>query len=66
MTFYNGKMSKEVSYCICLSMILTYLSTSVIEECKCIIKEKKMKRYIKGDLGIASYEEISDKELFAV
>ena len=37
-----------------------------IEECKCIIKEKKMKRYIKGDLGIASYEEISDKELFAV
>ena len=72
--FYNDKIPKEGSKCVCLSVILidsVYTtgkddySHVFLEECKYIVKEKKMSEYITDDTGIASDdsdEQNSDKE----
>ena len=58
-------MSKEDSHCICLSVILIdsvfemgtkYYPQVFSEECKYIVKEKKVTRYITEDLEISSDE----------
>ena len=63
--FHNDKMSKEDSHCICLSVILIdsvfemgtkYYPQVFSEECKYIVKEKKVTRYITEDLEISSDE----------
>ena len=67
-------MPKEVSHCNFLSMILTdsvveidknYYPQLFLEECKYIVKEKKINKYIIDDLELSSDESdevISDKE----
>ena len=61
--FQNDKMPKEGSHCICLSVVLIdsvfkmgrYYNPQVfLEECKYIVKEKKMPKYITDDIQISS------------
>ena len=63
--FPNMKIPKEGSQCICLSLILidsvfrtgnNYYPQVFLEECKYVVKEKKMSNYIIDGI------EISDKE----
>ena len=52
--FHNNKIPKEGSQCICLSVILidsafrtgNYYPQVFLEECKYVVKEKKMSKYI--------------------
>ena len=73
--FHNNKVPKEGSQFICLSLTLSnsvfrtgknYYPQVLLEECKCIFKEKKMPEYITGDIEISSddsvREENSDEE----
>ena len=73
--FHNDKIPKEGSQCICFSVILidsvfrtgkNYYPQVFLEECKYVVKEKKMSKYIIDDIEISdeknSYEEISDEE----
>ena len=65
----NDKIPKEGFQCICLSVILidsvfrtgkNYYPQVFIEECKYVVKEKKMHEYITNDIEIFSDD--SDKE----
>ena len=65
-------MSKEDSHCICLSVILIdsvfemgtkYYPQVFSEECKYIVKEKKVTRYITEDLEISSDESDESDEV---
>ena len=65
----NDKIPKEGFQCICLSLILidsvfrtgkNYYPQVFIEECKYVVKEKKMHEYITNDIEIFSDD--SDKE----
>ena len=61
--FRITKISKEGSYCICLSVILidsvyrkdknSYLE-EFLEECKYAVQEKKMSKFITDDIEISS------------
>lgn len=42
----------------------SYYLQVISEECKCIIQEKEMKRYIKDDLELSS--DGSDEEIFDI
>ena len=61
--FHNNKMPKEGSQFICLSVILidsifrtgkNYYPQVFLEECKYVVKEKKMPEYITDDIEISS------------
>ena len=70
--FYGDGIPHDGSYCICLSVILidsvfkmgrNYLPQEFLEECKYIVKEKMIDKYINNDLEIScddSDEEDSD------
>ena len=63
--FHNNKIPKEGSQCICLSVILidsVYRKDKnlFLEECRYIVKEKKMSNFVTDDIGI--YSDDSDKE----
>ena len=69
--FHDNKMPNKDSQCICLSVILTdsvfrtgknYYPQVFLEEYKCVVKEKKMPKYITDDTEISSGEENSDEE----
>ena len=64
-------MPNKDSQCICLSVILTdsvfrtgknYYPQVFLEEYKCVVKEKKMPKYITDDTEISSGEGNSDEE----
>ena len=57
-------MPKEGSHYICLSIRLdkNYYPQVFLEECKYIVTEKQMKRWVKDYLESSYHEEISDKE----
>ena len=64
-------MPKEGSHCIFLSVVLidsvfkmgkNYYPRVFLEECKYIVKEKKLTRNITGDLEISSDSDESDEE----
>ena len=66
--FHNSKIPKEGSKFICLSVVLidsvfrtgkNYYSQVFLEECKYVVKEKKILKYIIDDIEISSD---SDKE----
>ena len=66
---HNNKIPKEGSQCICLSVILSdllfrtdknYYPQVFLEECKYIVKEKKMSEYITDEIEISSDD--SDRE----
>ena len=68
-TFHNKKIPKEGYQCICLSVILidsvyredkSYNPQVFLEECICVVKEKKISKFIIEDIEISSYD--SDKE----
>ena len=79
--FLNNKIPREGSQSICLSVILIdsvfragkkYYPQVFLEECKYVVKEKKIPKYIIDDIEISSDsdrensdEENSDKETFA-
>ena len=59
--FHNNKIPKEDSQCICLSVILidsvfrtgnNYYPQVFLEECKYVVKEKKISKYIINDIEI--------------
>ena len=61
--FHNNKITKEGSQCICLSVILidsafttgsNYYFQVFLEECKYVVKDKKMSKYIIDDIEISS------------
>ena len=67
--FHNNKIPKEDSQCICLSVILInsvyrkdkdYYPHVFLEECKYVVKEKKMSKFITDDIEI-SFDD-SDRE----
>ena len=72
--FHGGEIAKEGSQCICQSSILidsvyrtgkNYYPQAFLEECKYVVKEKKMPEYITDGIDISSnnsYEENSDEE----
>ena len=72
--FYNNKISKEGSQCICLTVILidslyrkdkNYYPQVFLEECKYVVKEKKMTEYVNDEIEFSyddSDREDSDKE----
>ena len=71
--FHNNKIPKEGSQFVCLSVILIdsvleqvkiIILKCFLEECKCIIKEKKMPEYIIDNVEISSDldRENSDEE----
>ena len=71
--FHNNKIPREGSQFICLSTILidsffrtskNYYPQVFLEECKYVVKEKKIPKYIINDIEISSHsdEENSDKE----
>ena len=69
--FHNDKIPKEGSQCICFSVILmdsvfrtgiNYYPQVFLEECKYVVKEKKMSKYIIDDIEISD-EKISDEEV---
>ena len=64
-------MHKESSHCICQSVLLfdsafkmceNYYPQVFLEECKNIVKEKEVTKYINDDLETSSDEEQSDDE----
>ena len=66
---HNNKIPKEGSQCICLSVILIdsvhrkdkdYYSQVVLEECKYVVKEKKVSKFITDDIE-TSFDD-SDRE----
>ena len=72
--FYGDNVPKKGCQCIFLSIILidsvfgtgkTYYPQVFLEECKCIVKEKKMPKYITDDLEISSDEENSYEENYS-
>ena len=67
--FHNNKIPKEGSQCICLSVILSdfvfrtgknYYLQVFLEECKYVVKQKRIIDYITYDLEISSDD--SDKK----
>ena len=76
--FHNNKIPKDDPQCICISVILVdsvyrkdkdYYPQVFLEECKYVVKEKKMPEYITDDIEISSdsdrkdsYEESSFEE----
>ena len=61
--FYNDKIPEEDSQFICLSVILIdsvfrtgkdYYPQVFLEECKCVVKEKKIPNYIIDNVEISS------------
>ena len=70
--FHNNKIPKEDSQCICLSVILidsifrtvNFYSQLFLEECKFVVKEKTISKYIIDDIEISSDSDRgnSDKE----
>ena len=61
--FYNNRIPREDSQFICLSVILidpvfrtgkNYYPDAFLEECKCVVKEKEIPKYIIGDTEIYS------------
>ena len=61
--FYNNKIPKEGSQCICLSVVLTdsvykedknYYPQVFLEECKYVAKEEKMYKLITDNIEIPS------------
>ena len=69
--FHDNKIPKEGSQCICLSVILidsvfrtskNYYPQVFLEQCKYIVKVKKIPEYITNEIEISSDEEISDEE----
>ena len=71
--FHNNKIPKEDSQYICLSLILidsgyrtskNYYPLLFLEECKYVVKEKKIPKYITDDIEISSDSdrENSDRE----
>ena len=71
--FHNNNIPKEDSQCICLSVILinsvfrtgnNYYPQVFLEECKYVVKEKKISKYIIDDIEISSNfeRENSDEE----
>ena len=67
--FYNDKIPKEGSQCICLSVLLidsvyrtgkNYYRQVFLEECKYAVKEKMIPEYITDDIEIFSDD--SDRE----
>ena len=72
--FHNNKIPREGSQFICLSVILidsvfrtgkNYYPQVFLEECKYVVKEKKIPKYIIDDIEISSDsdEENFDKEI---
>ena len=70
---HGDKKLKEGCQCICLSVILidsifrtgrNYFPQIILEECKHVIKEKEMPKYITDDLEI-SFDENSDEENYS-
>ena len=68
-SFHNSEILKEGSQCICLSVILidsvfrtakNYHPQVLLEECKYIVKEKKMREYITDCVEI--YTDDSDRD----
>ena len=72
--FHNNKIPKEGSQFICLSVILissvcrtgkNYYPQVFLEECKYVVKDKKMPEYIADNIEISSDSEgYSDEENF--
>ena len=69
--FYNNKIPKEGSQCICQSVVLidsvyrkdkNYYPEVFLEECKYVVKEKKKSKFVTGDINISSDEENSNEE----
>ena len=71
--FHNNRIPKEGSQCICLSVILinsvfrigkNYYPQVFLEECKYVVKEKKIPKYLIDDIEIFSDsdEKNSDEE----
>ena len=69
--FHNSKMSKEDSQYICLSVILinlifrlgkNYYLQKFLEECKYVVKEKKIPSYVIDNIDISSPSD-SDEEI---
>ena len=66
--FYNNKISKEGSQCICLSLVLINFSLEqanfypqvVLEECKYVDKQKKIPEYITDEIEIQLVEKLSE------
>ena len=63
--FHNNKIPKEGSQCICLSAIMigsvyrkveNYHPQVLLEECKYVVKEKKMSKFITENTEISSDE----------
>ena len=61
--FYNNRIPKEGSQCICLSVVLTdsvykedknYYPQVFLEECKYVAKEEKMYKLITDNIEIPS------------
>ena len=61
--FHNNKLPEERSQCICLSVTLTdsvfrtdetYYPQVFLEECKYVVKVKKMSKFITDDIEISS------------
>ena len=62
--FYNNKISKEGSQCICRKD-KNYYPQVFLEECKYVVKEKKMTEYVNDEIEFSyddSDREDSDKE----
>ena len=71
--FHDNKIPREGSQFVCLSVILinsvfrtgkTYYPQVFLEECKYVVKEKKIPKYITDDIEIScdSDRENSDKD----
>ena len=67
--FHNNKIPRECSQFICLWVILKHYPGLFLEECKYVVKERKIPKYIIGNIKISSDsdrensdEENSDKE----
>ena len=67
--FHNNKLPKEHSQCVCLSVILIdsvyrkdkdYYTKVFLEECKYIVKEKKMSKFFTDNIEISCDD--SDRE----
>ena len=68
---HNNKIPKEGSQFICLSVILidsifrtgkNYYSQVLLEECKYIVKEKKIPEYITDDIELSSDSDRDDSD----
>ena len=74
--FYESKIPKEGIHCVCFTITLIdsvfkldkhYYPEIYLEECKYVVKEKKMSKFIGRDkeffLGESDYE-VSDENVF--